>query len=193
LCNPVSTIHCLCSFLWPFQWTKNWVLHFCFLWFYISLTLYSSSLSIISSSSAVYMYCLLNWSSLYHVSRSLLNMLWIAHLSSSFSWNVSWPIFFVILKDPYLFWFSFLESHVEWIFLAPSHTLLSSFKSCRFHLFLSNYFFIASFTTFIDFFTAFNFFAVSQENFLALVILSSPLDPLSIDVFWSLVWIGYIL
>ena len=140
-------------------------MHFCFLWFYISLTLYSSSLSIISSSSAVYMYCLLNWSSLYHVSRSLLNMLWIAHLSSSFSWNVSWPIFFVILKDPYLFWFSFLESHVEWIFLAPSHTLLSSFKSCRFHLFLSNYFFIASFTTFIDFFTAFQLLCSLSRKF----------------------------
>ena len=174
-------------------------MHFCFLWFYISLTLYSSSLSIISSSGAVYIYCLLNLSSLHHVSRSLLNMLWLAHLSSSFSWNVSWPIFFVILKDPYHFWFSFLESYFEWIFLAPSHTLLSSFKSCGFHLFLSNYFFIASFATFIDFFTAltslllFNFFAVSQGSFLAVVILSSPLDPLSIDVFWSLVWIGYIL
>ena len=97
----------------------------------------------------------LNWSSLHCVSKSLLNTLWIVYLSSNSSWNAFWLIFFVILKGLYLFWFSFLDGHFNWIFLASSHMLSPSFSSCKFCLFLSNYLFMASFAIFIDLFAAF--------------------------------------
>ena len=57
---------------------------------------------------------------------------------------------FEILKDLYLFWSSFFEGHFEWIFLASSHMLSPIFNPCGFLLFLSNYFFIASFAISIN-------------------------------------------
>ena len=97
--------------------------------------------------------CPLNWSSLYHISRSSLNMLWIAHPSGNSSWNTSWPISFMILKGLYFFWSSFLEGYFDYIFSAFSNTLSLSFNPCGFCLFLLNCFFMASFAIFIDFFT----------------------------------------
>ena len=96
----------------------------------------------------------LNCSSLHYISRSSLNTLWIVHLSGNFSWNTPWPISFEILKSLYLFCSSFFEDLFEWIFFASNCTLFPAFNSCGFHLFLSNYFFVTSFTIFIDFFAA---------------------------------------
>jgi len=129
-------------------------LHPCFLWFHTFSTLYSSFSLIISSGGAIFMCCLLNWGFLHRVSKSSLNMLWIAYSSGNFSWNAPWPMFFVTLEDLYLFWSSFLESHFDWIFLASSHILSPGFSSYEFCLFLSNCFFMAFFAISINFFTA---------------------------------------
>ena len=125
-----------------------------FLWFCTSI-LYSSSSSIISGGSTRSMCCLLKCGFLHHVSRFSLNTLWIAHPFSSSSWNAFCSIFFEILKGPYLFWSNFFEGQFEWIFLASSYIFSPSFNPCRFHLFLSNYLFMASFAIFIDYFAAF--------------------------------------
>ena len=93
-----------------------------------------------------------NWDLLHHVSMSLLNMLYIIYPSSNFIWNASYPIFFVISKGLYLFWFSFFKSHFDWIFLAFNYTLSSCFNSWEFCFFLSNCFFMASFAFSIDIF-----------------------------------------
>ena len=73
------------------------------------LPLHSSSSLIISGGSAISIYCPLNWDSLYYVSRSSLNTLWITYSFGNSSWNVPWPMFFAILTSLYLFWSSFLE------------------------------------------------------------------------------------
>ena len=148
--SPIFAIHWSCSFLYPLQCTKNCVPHPYFLWFLISSTLYSSSSLMISGGGTGSMYCLLKYGSLHHVNRSSLNMLWIIYPSGNSIWNASWPIFFEILKGLYLFWSNFFKGHFEWIFLAPSHTLSLTFNPCRFLLFLSNCFFIASFAISID-------------------------------------------
>ena len=93
------------------------------------------------------LYC----SSLYYVNRSLLNTLCVIYPSGSLSWNVSWPMSFEVLKDPYLFWSSFFEGLFEWMFLVSNHMLSSSFSPCGFCFFLSNYLFIASFAISINF------------------------------------------
>ena len=103
-----------------------------------------------SSDGARSMCCPLNCSSLYHVSKSLLNTLWIARSSS---WNAPYPIFFEILKGLYLFWSNFFKGQFKWIFLASNYILSPFFNPCEFHLFLSNCFFMASFAISIDFFT----------------------------------------
>ena len=100
-------------------------------------------------------FCPLNCSSLYYVSRSSLNILWIIHPSRSSSWNTLWLISFKILKGLYLFWLSFFEGLFKWIFLVSSHTLSPVFNSCRFCLFLSNCLFIAYFAISIDFVASF--------------------------------------
>ena len=105
----------------------------CFLWFYTSSTL-CSSLLIISSGGAVSMCSPLNLNSLHHVGRSLLNILYIAHPSSKFSWNASWLISFIISKGLYLFWSSFFKGHFDWIFLISNHTLSLSFNLWGFYL-----------------------------------------------------------
>ena len=118
--------------------------HSCFLWFLTSSTSYSSSSSlIISSGGAGSMCCHLKCGTLHCVSRSLLNMLWIAYSSGNSSWNASWPISFEILKGLYLFWSNFFKSQFNWIFLASNHMLSPTFSSCGSCLFLSNCFFIA--------------------------------------------------
>ena len=130
------------------------MLHLHFLWFCIFSTLYSSSLLTMSGGGASSMCYSLNWSSLYCVSRSSLNTLWITYSSSNSSWNTPWPISFVISKSLYLFWSSFLEDFFKEIFLASSHMLFPSFNSCKFYLFLSNCFFIVYFAISIYFFAA---------------------------------------
>ena len=97
------------------------------------------------------MCCSLNCSALHFVSRSLLNTLYIIHSSGSSSWNASRPMSFEILKDQYLFWFSFFKGRFKWIFLFSSHTLSPTFNPCGFLLFLSNYLCIFFWTSFIDF------------------------------------------
>ena len=59
--------------------------------------------------------------------------------------------FFVISKDLYLFWSSFFEDCFNWMFL-PSNHMFSCFNSWVFYLFMSNYFFMASFAISIDIF-----------------------------------------
>jgi len=126
-----------------------------FLLFYTSSISYSLFLLIISGGNASSMYCPLNWSSLHHVSRSLLNTLCIAYSFGNFSWNVSCSISFVISKDLYLFWFSFFESYFDWIFFSSNYMLFPCFNPWEFCLFLLNCFFIAFFALFIDDFAIF--------------------------------------
>ena len=97
------------------------------------------------------MCCSWNWGSLHHVNKSLLNILWIIYPSGSSSWNTPWPMSFEILKDLYLFWSSFFKSLFKWIFFASNHTLSPIFSPWEFLLFLSNYFFMTSCATFINF------------------------------------------
>ena len=104
-----------------------------------------------SSGGTSSMCCSGQWGSLYLISRSLLNTLWIIYPSGSSSWNAPWSMSFEILRGLYLFWFSFFESQFEWIFLASNHTLSPAFNPCEFYLFLSNCLFIASFAIFINF------------------------------------------
>jgi len=59
------------------------------------------------------MCCHLNCGSLHFVSRSSLNMLWIAHPFGSSSWNTPKLMSFEILKDLYLFWSSFFEGQFD--------------------------------------------------------------------------------
>jgi len=106
------------------------MLHPHFLWFYTFSTLCSSFFLIMFSGGAGSMCCPLNWSSLHHVSRSLLNMLYITHPSGNFSWNTSCPMSFVISNDLYLFWFSFFEGYFNWMFFAFNHILSSCFYPC---------------------------------------------------------------
>ena len=101
------------------------------------------------------MCCPLNWGSLHCVSRSLLNTLCIIYPSGNFSWNASCPIFFVISKDPYIFWSSFFEIDFDWMFFSFSHMLFSCFNPWGLYLFLLNCFFIVSFAFFIGIFTVF--------------------------------------
>ena len=96
---------------------------------------------------------------MHYVNRSLLNILYIIHPSGNFSWNISWPMFFMILKGLYLFWSSFFEGCFNWIFLASSYMLSSCFSPYVFCFFLLNCFFIASFAISI------NIFATSQLFF----------------------------
>jgi len=96
----------------------------------------------IVSSSAGSIYCSLNYGSLYLVSMSSLNMLWIAHPSGSSSWNIPKLMFFEILKGPYPFWSSFFEGQFDWIFLFSNHILSLTFNPWEFCLFLSNCLFI---------------------------------------------------
>ena len=115
--------------------------------FFSLLTMFSGSVGSIC--------WLLNCGSLYFVNKSLLNTLWIIYPSRNSSWNISWPIFFEILKSPYLFWSSFFESLFEWIFFASNHILSPAFNPCGFLLFLLNCLFIASFAISINFFAFF--------------------------------------
>ena len=117
-----------------------------------------------SSDGTISIYCSLNWGFLYHVRRSLLNMLYITHSSGNFSWNDSWPIFFVISKGLYLFWSNFFECCFNWIFLVSNYILSSYFSSWKFYLLLLNCFFIASFAFFIDIFTVFQILCSSLEK-----------------------------
>ena len=71
------------------------------------------------------------------------------------SWNTLKPMFFEILKDPYLFWSSFFEGLFKWIFLFSNHMLSPTFNPWGFFYFLSNCFFIISYTTSIDFVASF--------------------------------------
>ena len=61
---------------------------------------------------------------------------------------------FEILKDPYLFWFSFFEGLFEWMFLASNHMLSFPFSLCGFCLFLSDCFFMTFCANSIDFMTS---------------------------------------
>ena len=106
------------------------MLHSYFPWFYTFSTLCSSSFLIMSSDGAGSLCCPLNWSSLHHVSSSLLNILYIIHPSGNFSWNTPCPMFFVISNDLYLFLFSFFEGYFKWMFFAFNHTLSSCFNPC---------------------------------------------------------------
>jgi len=108
--------------------------------------------------------CSLKYSSLYYVSKSSLNILWIIYFSSNSSWNVPWLMSFKILKGLYLFWSSFFEDQFNWIFLASNHILSPSFNSCRLCLFLSNCFFIASFVTLNNFFITFQLLCSSSRK-----------------------------
>ena len=101
--------------------------------------------------SAGSMYCSLNCGLLYLVSRSSLNTLWIAHPSGSSSWNTPKLISFEILKGLYLFWSSFFEGLFEWIFLFSNYMLSPIFNLWGFLLFWSNYLFILSWASSIDF------------------------------------------
>ena len=131
------------------------MLHSHFLWFCTSLTLYFSLLLIISIDGANSMCCLLNWGFLHCVSRSLLNTLCITYSSGNFSWNTSCLIFFVILKDPCIFWSSFFENYFDWMFFSFHHMLFSCFNSWELYIFLLNCLFMASFAFFIDVFAVF--------------------------------------
>ena len=93
----------------------------------------------------------LNFGSTHCVRRSLLNTLWITHLSGSSSWNAPEPIFFKILKGPYLLLSNFFEGWFNWIFLFSSHMLSPIFNPCGFHLFLSNCLFMFFCASSIDF------------------------------------------
>ena len=106
----------------------------------------------------------LNLSSTHCVSRSSLKILWIAHPSGSSSWNSPEPMFFEILKGPYLLLFNFFESQFKWIFLFSSHTLSLTFSPWRFHLLLLNYFFIFSCASFIAFVVCFQLFCIPIRN-----------------------------
>ena len=130
--------------------------------------------------------------------------LYITHLSSNFSWNTPWPMFLVISKGLYLFWFSFFEDCFNWIFLTSNHNLPSCFNPWEFHLFLVNYFFMASFAFFIDVFAVFQLHCSSRLEYLyssselwgkfpVLVILSLLLGFLSIGVFQNWVQMVYTL
>ena len=78
--------------------------------------------------------------------------------SGSSSWNTLEPIFFKILKSPYLFWYNFFKGLFNWIFLFSNHTFSPTFSSCRFCLFLSNCFFILFCAFSIDLVTCFQLF-----------------------------------
>ena len=101
------------------------------------------------------MCCPLNCGFLHHVSRSSLNILWIAYPSSSSDWNTLYLMSFEILKGLYLFWSKFFKSQFKWIFFVSNHMLSPSFSPYRFCLFLLNCFFMASFAISINFFAIF--------------------------------------
>ena len=131
-----------------------------------------------SGSCASSMCCPLKHDFLHHVSRSSLNILWIIHLSGSSSWNTSWSISFEILKDPYIFWFSFFKGQFKWMYLVFNHMLFPTFNPWGFLLFLLNCLFIASLAIFIDFFAAPQLPCSSLRNFsnfdISVFIIRSP-------------------
>ena len=113
-----------------------------FLCFLTSSTLYSSSSLTMVGGGTSSLCWPLNFGSLHCVRRSSLNILWIAHLSGSSSWNAFKPISFKILKGLYHFWSSFFEGRFDWIFLFSNHMLSPTFSSWGFLLFLLNCLFI---------------------------------------------------
>ena len=136
----------------------------CFLCFLTSSTSYSSFLLIIVGGGGGSLCYPLNFGSMHHVRRSLLNMLWIAHPSRSSSWNNPEPMSFEILKGPYHFWSNFFEGQFNWIFLFSNHILSPTFNPWGFHFFLSNYFFIFFYTSSIDFVACSQLFCNSARN-----------------------------
>jgi len=101
---------------------------------------------------------------LYCVSRSSLKMLCMAYPSRSSNLYASCPISFMIVKGPYLFWSSFFENLVDWIFLASSHTCSLFLSSCDCFLFLSYCFFMVSFVLSIDIFASSHVFFMLFKN-----------------------------
>ena len=87
-----------------------------------------------------------------------------AYPSGSSNLYTSCPISFMIVKGPYLFWSSFFENLVDWIFLASNYTCFLFLSSCDYLLFLLYYFFMVSFVFSINIFASSHVFFILFKN-----------------------------
>ena len=136
-----------------------------FLFFMISSTSYSFFSLIVVGGGTSSLCWPLNFGSLHHVRRSLLNTLYIVYSSRSSNWNTPKPIFFEILNNLYLFWSSFFEDQFNWMFLFSNHMLFPTFNPWEFFLFLSNCLFIFSWASSINFVVCSQLFCSPMRKF----------------------------